>query len=154
MRERSDVDFIFFTKRITRLAQCLPEDWGEGYDNVIIGCTCENQKRADERLPVFLSLPIKHRLIVCEPLLESIDLSAYLDPKRIESVSAGGESGNEARICSYDWILSLRCQCVDAGVSFTFHQTGARFLKDGRIYRIKRPYQKSQARKADIDYTP
>ncbi|MEE0274241.1 MAG: DUF5131 family protein, partial [Oscillospiraceae bacterium] len=76
MRERSDVDFIFFTKRITRLAQCLPEDWGEGYDNVIIGCTCENQKRADERLPVFLSLPIKHRLIVCEPLLESIDLSA------------------------------------------------------------------------------
>lgn len=154
MRERSDVDFIFFTKRITRLAQCLPEDWGDGYDNVIIGCTCENQKRADERLPVFLSLPIKHRLIVCAPLLESIDLSAYLDPKRIERVSAGGESGNEARICSYDWILSLRRQCVDAGVSFTFHQTGARFLKDGRLYRIKRPYQKSQARKADIDYTP
>lgn len=154
MRERSDVDFIFFTKRITRLAQCLPEDWGEGYDNVIIGCTCENQKRADERLPVFLSLPIKHRLIVCAPLLESIDLSAYLAPKQIESVSAGGESGNEARICSYDWILSLRRQCVDAGVSFTFHQTGARFLKDGRLYRIKRPYQKSQARKADIDYTP
>ncbi len=154
MRERSDVDFIFFTKRITRLAQCLPEDWGDGYDNVIIGCTCENQKRADERLPVFLSLPIKHRLIVCAPLLESIDLSAYLDPKRIESISAGGESGNEARICSYDWILSLRRQCVDAGVSFTFHQTGARFLKDGRLYRIKRPYQKSQARKADIDYTP
>ena len=37
MRERSDCWFYFFTKRIDRLAECLPPDWGEGYDNVMIG---------------------------------------------------------------------------------------------------------------------
>ena len=48
---------LLFTKRIERLAECLPPDWGEGYENVIIGCTVENQDRADARLPLFLSCP-------------------------------------------------------------------------------------------------
>ncbi len=33
-----------------------------------------------------------------------------------------------------------------------FHQTGARFIKDGKMYRIRRCYQLSQAHKANIDY--
>lgn len=70
----------------------------------------------------------------------------------VEEVSAGGESGNEARPCDYAWVLGLREQCVAADISFCFHQTGARFVKDGRMYRIHRRYQHSQARKAGIDY--
>ena len=152
IRERSDLVFIFFTKRIERLEKNLPDDWEDGYDNVVIGCTCENQKRADERLPIFLNIPIKHRLIICAPLLEEIDLSPYLDSQKIETVSAGGESGNEARICNYDWVISIRRQCIEANVSLTFHQTGAKFIKDGRYYRIERKHQHSQARKASIDF--
>ncbi|TQR29335.1 hypothetical protein DMB92_08210 [Campylobacter sp. MIT 99-7217] len=68
MRIRKDCDFIFFTKRIERLQECLPKDWGEGYDNVIIGCSVENQKRADERLDLFLNLAIKRRYIIATPL--------------------------------------------------------------------------------------
>lgn len=151
IKQRSDCWFYFFTKRIHRLADCLPADWGDGYDNVLIGCTVENQDRADFRLPIFRSLPIKHRTIIAAPLLERVDLSAYLD-ERIEQVSVGGESGAEARPCNYDWILDLRAQCVEKGVPFSFHQTGARFIKDGKTYRIKRRYQLSQARKAGIDY--
>jgi len=151
IRQRSDCWFYFFTKRIDRLADCLPADWGDGYDNVLIGCTVENQDRADYRLPIFLSLPIKHRSIIAAPLLERVNLSAYLDG-RIEQVSAGGESGLEARPCDYDWILDLRAQCVEKGLPFSFHQTGARFIKDGKMYRINRRDQKSQARKAGIDY--
>ena len=60
--------------------------------------------------------------------------------------------GNEARPCDYAWVLGLREQCVAADISFCFHQTGARFVKDGRMYRIHRRYQHSQARKAGIDY--
>ena len=56
MRIREDLHFVFFTKRIERLREVLPPDWGDGYDNVTIGCTCENQDRADFRLPIFLSL--------------------------------------------------------------------------------------------------
>ena len=151
MRRRSDCWFYFFTKRIHRLEECLPPDWGEGYDNVLIGCTVENQDRADYRLPIFLDLPIKHRSIIASPLLERLDLSPYLDD-RIEEVATGGESGVEARPCDYDWILDLRRQCVEKDIPFRFHQTGAHFIKDGRMYRVRRRYQLSQARKANIDY--
>lgn len=153
IRERRDLDFFFITKRIFRFAQCAPDDWGDGWDNVGIGCTCENQAMADYRLPIFLSLPIKHRTVICEPLLCPIELSEYLSPGSVEQLVAGGESGEEARPCDYEWILSLRDQCAENGVSFWFKQTGARFIKDGRQYRVKRQYQHAQARKAGINIT-
>ena len=37
MRERSDLQFLFLTKRIERLEKLLPPDWGDGYPNVQIG---------------------------------------------------------------------------------------------------------------------
>lgn len=52
MRIRQDLRFLFITKRIDRLQQCLPPDWGDGYDNVTICCTMENQDRVDYRLPI------------------------------------------------------------------------------------------------------
>ena len=53
MRIRQDLRFLFITKRIDRLQQCLPPDWGDGYDNVTICCTMENQDRVDYRLPIY-----------------------------------------------------------------------------------------------------
>lgn len=150
MKERSDCEFLFITKRITRFAECLPEDWGDGYPNVSICCTVENQAKADERLPVFRDASIRHKMIVCEPLLERLDLSAYLDGW-VESVTVGGESGEQARLCEYDWILEIRRQCIEANVPFHFKQTGAVFQKDGKIYRIPRKLQHAQARKANIN---
>ena len=151
IKERKDCFFYFFTKRIHRLESCLPPDWGEGYDNVIIGCTVENRDRADFRLPIFLSLPIKHRAIIAAPLLEHLDLSPYLN-ESIEEVAASGESGIMARPCNYDWILDIRRQCVEKNVPFRFHQTGARFVKNGRVYRVPRAYQHAQARKAGLNF--
>lgn len=151
MRERSDLRFLFLTKRIDRLAEVLPDDWGQGYANVHICCTVENQAMADYRLPIFRELPIRGKSIACEPLLGPIDMSAQLGPW-VSRLIAGGESGIEARLCDYQWILSLRQQCIDAGVSFFFKQTGAHFKKDGRVYNIPRRLQSAQARKAHINY--
>ena len=131
--------------------ECVPDDWGDGYENVIVGCTVENQEMADYRLPIFLSLPIKHKSIIVAPMLTAIDLTPYLNDT-IEEVSAGGESGFDARPCNYDWILALREQCIAKNVTFRFHQTGAHFIKDGKMYHIPRCYQLSQAHKANIDY--
>ncbi|MBE6039262.1 MAG: DUF5131 family protein, partial [Anaerofustis stercorihominis] len=150
IRQRSDARFLFITKRIHRFNECIPDDWGDGYENVIIGCTVENQKMADFRLPIFADAPIKHKMIICEPLLENIDISRYLTPQ-INLVNAGGESGTNARICDYEWILSIRQQCIDAGVPFEFHQTGTHFKKDGKLYTIPRKLHHSQAKKANID---
>ena len=151
IKERSDCWFYFFTKRIDRLESCLPPDWGDGYDNVLIGCTVENQDRADYRLPIFNSLPIKHRSIIAAPLLEEIDISKYLNDE-IEEVSVGGESGLDARECRFEWVMSLHDQCVEKNVPFRFHQTGARFVKNGRLYRVPRAYQHAQARKAGLNF--
>lgn len=151
IRTRKDCFFYFFTKRIHRFKECIPNDWGDGYDNVIVGCTVENQKMADFRLPIFKSLPIKHKSIMVSPLLEHVDISEYLD-ESIEEVAVGGESGVNARPCDYDWILDIRRQCIEKDVPFRFHQTGAYFIKDGKMYRVKRGYQLVQARKANIDY--
>ena len=151
---RPDVNFVIITKRILRFYEQLPEDWGNGYDNVTVACTCENQKRADERLPFFLDLPIKHKIIICEPLLERIDLASYLDG-RIEQVVVGGESGdfNRARPCDFDWILGIRDACIMSETSFRFKQTGSNFIKNGKMYQIERKDQHLQAKKARIDIT-
>lgn len=77
IRRRKDLWFYFFTKRIDRFMQCIPDDWEDGYENVLVGCTVENQQMADYRLPVFNALPIKHKSIIAAPLLEHIDLTPY-----------------------------------------------------------------------------
>lgn len=150
IRARPDLMFYIITKRIERFSVSLPEDWGEGYGNVTVAATCENQQKADERLPRLLALPIRHREIICEPLLERIDLSRHLASGRIEGVIAGGESGPNARLCRFEWVRALAEQCREADVRFTFKQTGARFEKDGRVYRIPRREQTAQARRAGI----
>lgn len=151
MRQRSDLWFYFFTKRIDRFAEVIPDDWGEGYPNVLVGCTVENQQMADYRLPLFKAAPIRHKSIIVAPMIGPVNLSDYLDDT-IEEVSVGGESGIDARPCDYSWVLSLRAQCVEKNIPFRFHQTGAHLLKDDCIYRIPRRFQLSQAHKANIDF--
>lgn len=151
IRQRNDLTFVIFTKRIDRLSNCLPLDWGMGYPNVVIGCTVENQAMVDYRLPIFKQLPIQHKIIIAAPLLESLDISTHLD-NSIEEVAVSGESGKDARACNYEWILNIRQQCIDKNIPFCFHQTGAKLIKDGKLYRIKRCHQISQAIKANINY--
>lgn len=153
IRERDDCRFLFITKRIERFTVNLPLDWGEGYDNVTVCVTCENQETADRRLPIFKALPIKRRIFIHEPLLNPIDISRYLDSS-IEEVVVGGESGTNARICRYEWVLDIRDQCIAKNVPFTFKQTGANFCRESKCYRIARSKQHSQARKADINFIP
>ena len=147
-----DLHFVIITKRIHRFAVGLPEDWGSGYENVTICCTCENQNRADYRLPLFLNLPIKHRTVIHEPMLEQIDIRKYLTTGKIEGVTCGGESGPEARVCDFAWILDSMEQCVEYDVPFWFKQTGARFKKGNKVYLIDRKDQMSQAQKAGVNY--
>lgn len=154
MRVRSDLRFFLVTKRPDRFFISLPEDWGEGYPNVHICCTCENQHQTDKRLPLFLELPIQHKSIIHEPMLEAINIRPYLQAygSCIEEVICGGESGPNARICDYAWILETMMQCVEYNVSFHFKQTGALFKRGQKVYRIDRKDQIPQAAKAAIDY--
>ncbi len=134
MRERSDVRFFIITKRVHRIKDCLPDDWGDGYENVDIHITAENQKRLDERIPILLELPLKHRSIACSPFLEEIHLEKYLESGLIENVSCGGENYEGARECRFEWVKRLRDDCEKNGVNFHFFETGTHFIKDGKKY--------------------
>ncbi len=150
IKARPDLHFIFLTKRIERFSKCVPEDWGAGYENVTIGCTVENQKNADKRLSLFQELPIRHKNVICQPLLEEVNIVNYL--RDIELVVAGGESDRDARPLDYGWVLRLRDQCVSSNTGFQFRQCGSHFIKDGKTYRLNVRDLCSQARKANIDY--
>ena len=149
MRQRPDLQFLFFTKRIDRFFTSLPDDWGVGYENVTIGCTVENQEMADYRMPLFLSYPIRYRIVGCSPLLSPIDLRPYL--WGVESVTVGGESGREARICDYDWVLDLRAQCTEANVGFLFKCTGSRFRMGDEVKPINPRLQHRMAREFHLN---
>jgi len=154
IRKRNDLTFLMITKRIDRVRESLPDDWGDGYEHVTICCTIENQDRADYRVPIYKALPIKHKTLICEPLLSRIDLQPHDIGAWVEEVVVGGESGHESRECHFDWVLEIRDLCVKNNVSFWFKQTGAKFVKDGRLYHIRRQLQHSQARKAGISFQP
>lgn len=152
MKERSDLNFLFLTKRIERFYDCIPFDWGDGYENVTIGCTIENQEMADYRLSIFSRLPVRHKNIICQPLIERIDIEQYLSG--VELVVVGGESDRNARPLDYDWVLHIRNQCVNTKTPFEFRQCGTHFIKDTKVYHLKTKDLCSQAKKAGIHYNP
>ena len=149
MRERKDLEFYMVTKRPERIAESLPRFWAELKARVYICCTMENQRRVDERLPVFQALPLVHREIIVEPMLEMVDFHGSLSG--IDRIIVGGESGRNARPCYYEWVLDVRRQCEEAGVGFHFMQTGGNFYKDGKNYKLTHKLQMAQARRANID---
>lgn len=113
--------------------------------NVWLGVSVEDQRRADERIPILLDTPAAIRWVSAEPLLGELRLSgASEDRKRtwdwltgmngimhpdgpdfdygskLDWVVAGGESGP----MHPDWARALRDQCASAGVPFMFKQWG------------------------------
>lgn len=87
-------------------------------------------------------------------MLEGIDIEKYLQSGKIEHVTCGGESGLDARPCDFRWVQELRRQCIRTAVPFTFKQTGAVFIKNGKTYHIDRKDQMPQAKKSGYSYTP
>jgi protein gp37 len=148
IRATPALDWLLLTKRPQNIVGMLPEDWAEGYPNVALGTTVEDQVRADQRIPALLAAPAVRRFLSCEPLLGPIKISlgtvhhhpdndqgnpavqAIVRAARrslgptIDWVITGGESGAQARPSHPDWFRSLRDQCAAAGVPFLFKQWG------------------------------
>lgn len=92
-------------------------------ENVWLGTTVEDQKMADLRIPILLSIPTKVRFLSCEPLQERVRLKdEWL--MGLDWIICGGESGPGARPMNPSWARSLRDDCGRAGVFFFFKQWG------------------------------
>lgn len=74
--------FMILTKRASLIQKGLPADWGDGYPNVALGVTAENQEEAERRIPELLNVPAKVHFVSCEPLLGPIDLENLPYPSK------------------------------------------------------------------------
>ncbi len=152
--------------------------------NVWLGTSCEDQQRADERIPHLLRCPAAVRFVSAEPLLGPIDLGedsatfchwagqvvagecehgmacrerSYLD--YLDWVIVGGESGPGARPCDLAWIRSIVGQCREAGVACFVKQLGANAIQfdDGGMTGNELhdcPYQTQNKKGGDISEWP
>lgn len=155
IRRRPDVTFSLLTKRAERIKDCLPSDWGDGWDNVSFSVSCENQKRLDERMPYLLALPAKHRWVSLKPFIGEVDIDQYLETGKIETVLAGGENYMGSRPLHYEWVKKVHDACAKNDVQLIFGQTGNIFVKDGKEYKIRnRTEQMVQALKSGLHYPP
>lgn len=153
MHIRSDVKFFLLTKRPQRVEKCLPPDWGNGWENIFLNVSCENQRRADERIPLLLSLPFKHKGIMCAPLIGPVSIEGYLATGQLEQVICGGENYDGARPCHFDWVQTLRRECEAHDTTFCFMETGTCFVKDGKTYRLpNKRLQSEMALKSNMNY--
>ena len=131
--ERSHV-FQVLTKRPGRAVAWwkeyenhFPKGWPT---NIWIGTSVEAQKYAP-RLTVLARLPAPIKFVSAEPLLESLDLTRWLEDGSLQWVIVGGESGSGARPMDPDWVLDLQNQAEKAGVAFFLKQLGGSRNKRG-----------------------
>ncbi|HRH59458.1 MAG TPA: phage Gp37/Gp68 family protein [Chitinophagaceae bacterium] len=122
--------YIILTKRPERLLEYvqwkintgIKGQWKSFSKNIWLLVSTEDQKTADERIPLLLQVPCHVHGISAEPLLGTI----ILKPEwKLQWVIAGGESGHHARPMHPHWALSLRDQCANNGIPFFFKQHGA-----------------------------
>lgn len=121
--------FMVLTKRPDNMSSSL-----RGWDylpNLWLGVTAENQRTADERIPILLSIPASVHFVSVEPMLGKIDLDLcganYGRDSLNEMVNwviCGGETGPGARPMQSNWALHLLRQCLTANVPFFFKKWG------------------------------
>lgn len=129
IRKTQQLDWLLLTKRPERIPVLLPEDWGDGYRNVWLGTSVENQAYANSRLPHLAQAPARVRFISIEPMLGAINLSDTGSLASIHWVIVGGESGPGARLLKPEWVDQVKYECVQAKIPFFFKQTGTLLAK-------------------------
>lgn len=140
--------FQILTKRPARMLDVASRWWGGSGrldvgppHNVWLGVSVEDQKTADERIPLLLQTPAAVRWVSYEPALGPVDFTyalsqchnftpykgdygAALVTRGIDWLVAGGESGPGARPADPMWFRGVRDQCYLARVPFFFKQWG------------------------------
>lgn len=144
IRDTPQHTYQILTKRPKNILDRLPANWEEGYPNVWIGTSVEDQRTADERIARLIEVPAAVRFLSMEPLLSPVDLlgnamwlehedsmgRGYQRPmiQDLQWVIVGGESGPGARACDPDWIADIVDQCRFFQVPVFVKQLGSNSL--------------------------
>lgn len=128
--------WIILTKRPERILQCLPEDWGTGWENVWLCVSAENQNRFNERVPLLLKVPAYIRGVSAEPLIDRINTEKYIGA--LDWLIIGGESGNDTgpwkyRPCKDWWIDNMMHEAERTGTPVFVKQLGTHIAKNLKL---------------------
>jgi protein gp37 len=119
IRETPKLDWLLLTKRPQNIAKMLPTDWADGYANVWLGMTAEDQERYDQRWPFLSAIPAVVRFVSYEPAIGPLRL---VDNATCPDwLISGGESGPGARLVGPEWIRTIIADCRRLGVK-PFHK--------------------------------
>jgi protein gp37 len=120
VRKTPSLDWLFLTKRPQNIAKMLPADWGsEGYENVWLGFTAEDQERYDQRWRHLAAIPAVVRFVSYEPAIGPLRL--HKEGIQPDWLISGGESGHGARAMEAEWARDVIADCRRAGVA-PFHK--------------------------------
>ena len=122
IRECRRLDWLMLTKRPQNISKMLPADWGDGYRNVWLGVTAENQTYFDSRWGILQRIPAVVRFISYEPALEPLRLPKH--GPYPDWLISGGESGGGARPLDPQWVRDIMKDCSRRGVAFFHKQWG------------------------------
>jgi len=119
--------FQVLTKRADRLSALSEQlPWA---DNIWMGVSVENTPYT-YRIDHLRNTGAAIKFLSLEPLLGPLN-NLCLDG--IDWVIVGGESGPGARVMKSEWVISIRDQCVEAGVPFFFKQWGTHNSRGIRV---------------------
>jgi protein gp37 len=134
IRQTPHLDWLLLTKRPENFKALLPADWGDGYRNVWLGTTAEDQKRLMDRLQHLLVTPAAVRFLSCEPLLEQLDLY-FFEAAVLDWIIVGGESGPGSRPFDVEWardVKQLGGHFMDTAVDGPVPYSARRKLSDAK----------------------
>lgn len=92
--------------------------------NVFIGCTAEDQTRADELLPHMQQIAAAgwKTFVSYEPALGQVDWAGW---EFLKQLISGGESGHKARPSNPEWHRTARNYAAANGIAYLFKQWGS-----------------------------
>ena len=94
IRECGRLDWLLLTKRPQNISKMLPSNWGDGYPNVWLGMTAEDQTYFDQRWKHLQKIPAVIKFISYEPAIGPLRLPT--DGPHPDWLISGGESGGGA----------------------------------------------------------
>jgi len=147
IRQTPHLTYLILTKRVENVADRLPSDWGDGWPNVWLMASAEDQEWLERRAE-FLRIPAVLHGLSFEPLLGPVNITdqpwwdwrytysyfkaAYPDAgPPIEWVIIGGESDfHRPRPMELDWVRDLIRQCKAARVPVFVKQLGSAWARE------------------------
>jgi protein gp37 len=137
IHSRPGLTFQLLTKRPERIEQCLPTDWGSGYDNVWLGFSSDSDARYHARWHIMKNIPAACTFVSLEPLLAPVGILDYKTHGNYPDwIITGGETGPNARAPRPEWFRNLRDQCESLALPFFFKRWGTCCPPDQNMFRL------------------